>query len=95
MGKLKIPKINTEELEIQTTVMAIREELMSFFKGTCVERVVEGSGVVSQPDLQGYQYLYERRQQQYQQPGVIYVHDVPVLKVKQYPDMLTFLKPRQ
>jgi len=79
------------DIGIQTIVMAIREELMSYFKGTCVQRLTTGSNVRMSTvgeHMENYQYV--RRQAQNEQAQILWVGTAPILTVKQAPDRIIF-----
>lgn len=77
-------------IEVQTTVMAIREELMNYFKGTCVERVTTDRNIrtVGLGATRGYYYL--RRQTENESPRLLLIGDVPIATLRLSPDRVTF-----
>ena len=85
--------MNTQQLDIQTTVMAVRECLMSYFKGTCIQELVEGHNVeirsVSNPRQQ---YQYQRMRLEAEYPCTIYADTVAILDVNHLPDGIVFRK---
>ncbi len=79
------------EVGIQTTVMAIREELMKYFKGTCIERFTADRNVSIQHIEVGHMnYQYERRQFENEYACMIWVGSVPILTVKHATDRIIF-----
>jgi hypothetical protein len=80
----------TEPLAIQTTVMAIREEIMQYFKGSCIEKLTENTNVRLVFKDQRSNYFYERRDAENRQPALIFIGGVPVLGVQHAPDKITF-----
>lgn len=77
---------------IQTTVMAVRETLMEYFKGTCVEKFTQDSNVTTtsvSPQQQGqFQYLRERESRQ--NPMMLWVGKVPILSLQKFPERVEF-----
>lgn len=79
-------------------VMHSREEMMSYFKGTCVDRVVRNSSTQRLIQFQGFalsgrsnrNYYYERREQEIANPKRLYVFDTGFLEVRHEPDTVTF-----
>lgn len=81
---------SVEQLGIETTTMAIRELLMEYFKGTCVERFTEGTRVemVSAPGDNRYQY--QRVEYQQKRPRLITIGGLPIIRVERAPDAVQF-----
>lgn len=79
-------------LQLESTVMAIREHLMDYFKGTCIHRFVEKHNItmmnVSSPAREEYQYI--RRQAEAEAARVMYLDSAPILTVKLNPDRIIF-----
>lgn len=90
MGTTKSGSVGSLDVGIQTTVMAIREELMDYFKGTCIQRVTENSGVRLSRVEEHLTYTYLRRDAENTRTARIYLKDVPILTVKSSPDKVIF-----
>lgn len=73
---------------IESTIMAIRENLMDYFKGTCVNYVTHSSNVYMSGERTRARHNYERELYQQQSPCVLYIHDTPILSVRKTPDTL-------
>lgn len=80
------------KVEIQATVMAIRETLMEYYKGTCVERLTVNSTVglafMSNGNRRDFQYL--RRQAENQKLAVVTLGGLPIMTVQRFPDRAVF-----
>lgn len=81
---------------IRHIVMASREELMSYFKGTCISRVVTqslGRQLVYFHDIaygERTNYFYQRREYSNTQPKRLYLDQIPILEVGKAPDTVAF-----
>lgn len=80
------------DLGIQTTVMAIRERLMEYFKGTCVERFTEDANIrlVEANGGQRAEFQYLREREANQRPTIILLSNVPIITVQRYPERVVF-----
>lgn len=82
---------NEQELAIQTQVMAIREQLMEYFKGTCVQRLADGAKIEIATVYPAHtRFTYERRELENRQPARVYLDQVPILGLIKAPDSVTF-----
>lgn len=78
--------INIQEVTLQATIMAIREELMRYFKGTCIERLTTGSNIVRQSAMPRGRYQYQRQQAEMEYLTNILIGSVHILTLKYLPD---------
>lgn len=88
----KIKQPPAEEVAIQTLVMAIRERLMEYYKGTCVRRVVDSPTVkiVNLSQYASTRYSYQRQNLEQEQPAMILVDGCPIVTVRKAPARATF-----
>lgn len=76
---------------VETTAMAIREELMMYFKGTCVRRLTVHNGINLQHYSEGHSNrYYERRQVELADTRLLYLYDVPIIKLSRDPLSILF-----
>lgn len=79
------------DVKLETTVMALRETLMQYFKGSCVARLTDGAGIecrtVYQPRMK---YQYQRLQAEAERAKVIYLGGVSLMTVRLAPDRLVY-----
>lgn len=75
---------------ILATTMAIREQLMEYFKGTCVERFTDGSNVFLRELGGSSRYQYQRENTMRTRPCELMLGDLPLLKVQKMPDKVIF-----
>lgn len=81
-----------EEIDLQTTVMGVREELMKYFKGSCGQSVARASNVqLRNLDLPRARYQYQRLEQERQRSVALYISDTPVLKLQKHPNTITLI----
>lgn len=75
---------------VETTIMAIREQLMEYFKGTCIERFTTESNIT----LRGSNYIgrhnYEREDYERRRPCEVLIADVPIMTLKKSADEIVF-----
>lgn len=100
MGSSK--SASKEELEVKTTVdddmlvkltvMAIREEIMQYFKGGCVEKLTQNTNVRLRRVHSDVNYNYERLEMDIHRPSRIWIGQVPIMSVESAPDKMTFHK---
>lgn len=83
---------SSDRLGVEATTMAIREELMRYFKGSCVERVVENNALrlINLADFRERSYQYQRRQLETQQPMLMQLGNVPLMTLQHAPEKVTF-----
>lgn len=85
-----------EPLNIQATIMAIREEVMRYYKDTCIERVTSNRNVNRRylgdyiNDRPPYQYQRELRQRQDAQ--LLLIGQFPIAVLRKQPDQLMYVK---
>ena len=79
----------TTDINIQTTVMAIREELMNYFKGGCVQTMVQNSPVQFSRIEGRTRYQYEREEIRNKQPRIVNLGNAPIMTVQKSPDKVT------
>lgn len=89
------PRTKTSENElveagIQLITMGIREEMMTYFKGTCVDRLAGNSNVFLQPHTQGGRYFFQRREQEIEYPCIIRYGNIRFGMVRRQPDTAAF-----
>jgi hypothetical protein len=77
------------QLDLEINVMAIREMLMEYFKGTCVRRVTDNHNVTLQSIQKSSNYYFERRENEIKNPVLLYVSNVPILTLSKEPETLT------
>lgn len=75
------------------TLMAIREELMVYFKGDCIERLVESDSVRILEN--GYSdstrpYFFERRERELQNSSTLRLKGVAIAQLGHNPERLVF-----
>lgn len=83
-------KPNKLEIEVQTTVMAVREELMSYFKGGCVQKLIKGANVHTMPTRTNVGYDFQRRGVENARPSVIVANDIVIITMRYRPEKITF-----
>lgn len=90
--------VDKTQFAIESTAMAIRENLMDYFKGTCVQRFttcnVELVGVGLHIDHEGRAFNYEREQHSLRRPMHVLIGGEPVMQVSLYPSKVTFYTAR-
>lgn len=85
-------EIDTKEFAMEKLVMGLREQLMEYYKGTCVRRFVYLSDIQLR-DLAEYahtRYNYQRQTLENERPMMLLVKDVPLLTMKKAPARLVF-----
>ena len=76
---------------VQPMVMAIREELMGYFKGGCVDRLVCNSSVeIHYTQQQRGMRRSERWQREFKRPAILLMSSTPLLGLSQEPDTVVF-----
>jgi hypothetical protein len=88
MSADKIKRISKDQIALESTVMAIREHLMEYFKGTCVERMTTNTNVAMQGIEGNAQYQYERIIHNNQNPKLLKIGQVPIAKVHKASDTI-------
>ena len=79
-----------KNLLIETTIMAIRERLMEYYKGTCVERFTEDSNIyINELPYRG-NHNYQRDEFMRTMPSELFIGNLPILAIKKNPDEITF-----
>lgn len=86
--------MGTDELanSIETTVVAIREDLMSYFKGTCVDYMTDHTGLsLNNGYASSYSFRYQRRQRENQEFKIMVLGDrVPIFGLQKAPEKIIF-----
>lgn len=80
-----------EQLALETTIMACREVIMAYFKGTTVDSVVKtytnvSRSMISEPSS----YNYQRRQQQQINKQALLIGGTPILYLLKHPREIHF-----
>lgn len=77
---------------VAITVVAIREKLMEYFKGSCVKSVTKDSNVRLMELNIGARGLSraERWRLGYKRPMLLFIDNVPLATLGQEPDIITF-----
>lgn len=82
-----------EQLNIETTVMAIREEVMRYFKGGCVQRLIVNTNVkLKSHHSHNTTYQYQRQSIEDKRPMLLLIGNTPILSLEQAPDKIIFHK---
>jgi hypothetical protein len=83
--------VETKELGLKATTMAIREVLMEYFKGTCIERLTDNHSVrlINGISSRG-EYQYIRREQENQRPMIVMLNNIPIATVQHAPEKIIF-----
>jgi len=79
------PKI---EDGIQSTVMAIRESVMEYYKGTCIERLTD-TNISRRGVHHNYHHLFERDNYALVDEQILRIGDTPIMNLKKNPDLTT------
>ena len=82
-------KKQINQQEIDATVMLIRELLMEYFKGTCIERMTTVNNVYVESVRQGGQYNYQRREARNRDVRQLYISGIPILEMQHNDDTIT------
>lgn len=84
----------SDEIGVKATTMAIREQLMNYFKGTCVETLTEGSPVyvTSARANSRENFRYLRLQDEQQNPCYVMLGDLPIMTIQKVPDRVVMSK---
>ena len=72
---------DVRKLEIETTVMAIREVLMTYFKGSCVESVTNRGDICLNEMVVPRNYNYQRDLAQLMDYRRLYIKGVAIMEV--------------
>lgn len=80
------------EIAIQTTVMALREQLMEYFKGTCIERFTENTNIrfINASTRGRANFSYLRREAENQRPMIVMLGGLPIMTVQRAPEVAVF-----
>lgn len=96
MATVKKPVSKTADpLNVQATIMAVREEIMRYYKDTCVERVTSNRNI-NRRILGDYmpgrpRYQYQREEQQRKDAQLLLIGQYPIAVLKKLPDHLLYL----
>ena len=80
--------MEAKQLAIDNTIMAIREFLMEYFKGSCGDKLALPSSVTVKKFPTSGNFYYERRESENSQGKVISIKNVPVMRVQLSPDTI-------
>lgn len=85
-------RLDPDQISLEATVMALREELMSYFKGSCVSRVTAKRNVqrVSLGDFRPRVYRYQRELLAKQEPCILLLGGAPLCSLQHAPEVITF-----
>jgi hypothetical protein len=77
---------------IQTAAVGIRENLMEYFKDSCVDRVSQHNDTYLRPANRETMYYFERRERDIAQENVLKIrhNDVTLARLRKEPDQITF-----
>lgn len=80
------------DIGIEITVMALRERIMDYFKGNCVESFVtcHEISMFNLSEQISSNYYYARREARNQQKTLLLLAGVPLLTLQHYPEQATF-----
>jgi hypothetical protein len=78
------------ELGVEATTMAIRELLMFYFKGTCVENLTDKGNLYMIAIPARADYNYQRREYKNQNPQMLVINEIPLLSVQKAPEKIVF-----
>lgn len=88
-----IDEIYPKDMGLQATVMAIREEMMNYFKGTCVDRVTANRNVrLTRLPSDRLPYQYQRLELERKRITGLYVADTLLFTLQLEPDRVLFGK---
>lgn len=85
--------LTKEQISLEATIMALREELMKYFKGSCIGRVANTDTITRLPISQYRQrprHAYQRRQQDEAEECLLFLGGAPILTIRKHPNTLTF-----
>lgn len=77
---------------IEATVMNIREALMGYYKGTCVDTLTTSGNIrlVKDYRISGRQHLYERRELELADKNILLIGDLKIFTLTHNPNKLVF-----
>ncbi len=79
------------DIGIEVTVVALREKIMGYFKGTCVESFVDSSYITMFDTSQATRgYYADRREALNQRKTIVLLSGVPLFTLQHYPEKVTF-----
>lgn len=83
---------NVDADSIEITMMGIREALMNYFKGTCIDYVTNQAGInLVSGYSSSYNFRYEQRQRENQRFSILLLGDtVPIFAVQKAPDKIIY-----
>ncbi len=73
--------LDKRKLDIETTTVAIREAIMSYYKGTCVERMVDPNNIHIHPIEVNRRYQYEREISGIRSPSRLWIGNAPIMEL--------------
>lgn len=82
-----------EDIDLQTTVMGVREELMKYFKGSCGQSVSQASNVqLCRLEVPRARYQYQRLERERQNPVSLHISGLHVMSLSKYPNTVTLIQ---
>ena len=75
-------------IPLEITFLAVREELMQYFKDYCFDKLIARTNVSVRRTEGMYGHAYERRESENTRPSVLYIGDVPIASLKREPDSI-------
>jgi hypothetical protein len=75
---------------IEATVMGMREHIMHYFKGTCIDTLINDRGVIQIQDVPttNLQYSYQRVEYQNKSPKRLTLKGIPVVDLMRSPNVV-------
>lgn len=81
--------MDATRIGIEATTMAIREELMRYFKGSCIDRLTVDRAVRLYPLGDMHQrYQYQRRERDLHDVRAVYIGQTKIAQVSKQPDKI-------
>lgn len=73
--------LDKRKLDIETTVMALRERIVSYFNGSCVDMMVEAHNIAIHPMNAQNRYQYQRELIDVRNPSILWVGNAPIMEM--------------
>lgn len=77
-------------VDLDASVMAIRELLMEYYKGACIQRLMENNNIHLRNVSFQARFNYERREHRNKKPQQIVIGNVPIAQLEHEPDSIVF-----
>lgn len=90
MATAKTSRIKDPAVNIESAIMAIREVLMEYFKGTSVLTVTTGGPYLDPIGYDDRGFQYERHERERKHVCMLMLGKVPLLRVEKCQDAVTF-----